>query len=352
MAAGPYSVVKKDAVPASGDKHDYLSLAPYWWPNPDSADGLPYIRRDGERNPEIYKIRNRLDLGDMSDAVDTLAVAYYVTGDDAFASGATKLLRTWFLDPNTRMNPNLNYGQAIRGINEGRGEGLIETRSFVRIVDAIGLLSGSAAWTTDDQRGLEDWFSQFVKWMQESENGREEAAAKNNHGTYYDVQLASYALFLRNNELAHEVLQSAGEKRIAVQVLPDGRQPLELVRTKAWSYSVGNLAGLMTLARLGENVDVDLWNFKAGDGGSIRAALDYLVPYGIGEQKWPHKQINGFEPEMLHTLLRKAAAKYPDGPYKEIVARLPPPDPTSRSAWLSSTNDPIRQLHVPKQTDE
>jgi hypothetical protein len=347
LNAGPYSVVNKDAAPPSGDKHDYLSLAPYWWPNPETPDGLPYVRRDGERNPAIYKIRNRLDLGEMADAVETLATAYYITGDEAFAAGAAKLLRTWFRDSATRMNPNLEYAQAVRGINLGRGEGLIESRAFARVLDAVGLLAGSPAWTADDQRGMATWFTDFVQWMRESPNGRDEASAKNNHGTYYDVQLASYAFFLRNDELAREVLQAVGKNRIAVQIEPDGRQPLELARTKAWSYSTGNLAGLMTLARLGEHVDVDLWSFKTDDGRSIRAALDFLVPYGLGQQNWPYKQINGFEPELLYPLLRQAAVKYPGGPYRELVSKLPPPDPSSRGRWLSSPIDPIRQLHLP-----
>jgi hypothetical protein len=193
---------------------------------------------------------------------------------------------------------------------------------------------------------MEAWFAEFLQWMQESKHGREEADAKNNHGTYYDVQVVSYAFFLGKNELARDVLQAVGRKRIAVQVEPDGRQPLELARTKAWSYSIGNLAGLMALARLGEQADVDLWRFQTPDGRSIRAALDYLVPFGLGEQKWPYEQINAFSPELLHPLLRLAAAKYPDAPYPAQVAKIPPADPSSRSQLLLSPLDPILQLHV------
>ncbi len=346
LAAGPFSVVDKDVTPPSGDKHDYSSLAPYWWPNPNTQDGLPYVRRDGERNLEIYKTRNRLDLGQMVDSTETLALAYYVTGDEAYASRAAALLHAWFLDPPTRMNPNFQFAQGIRGINTGRGVGLIEARAFARVVDAIGLLAGSPAWTDGDQRGMEAWFTRFLRWMQESEHGREEADAKNNHGTYYDVQVASYAFFLGKNELACDVLREVGKKRIAVQIEPDGRQPLELARTKAWSYSIGNLAGLMALARLGEHADVDLWRFQTSDGRSIRTALDFLVPYGLGEQKWPYEQINGFSPELLHPLLRLAATEYPDAPYPAQLAKLPPAGPSSHSQLPLSPLYPILQLHV------
>ena len=231
------------------------------------------------------------------------------------------------------MNPNLEYAQFIPGVNTGRGIGLIETRGLTRVVDAIGLLAGSKSWTTADQRGMEDWFQKFLQWMLESKNGKDEAAAKNNHGTYYDVQVVSFALFLGKEDLARKVLEAARSKRIALQVEPDGRQPLELARTKAWSYSVGNLDGLMSLARLGENVGVDLWNFRTADGRSIRAALDYLTPFAFGE-KWPYQQLGEWPPQMLFPLVRRAAEHYKDAPIQRTRAKLPPLQPDARTNLL------------------
>jgi hypothetical protein len=345
MTAGPFSVTKKNAIPPSGDKHDYMSLAPYWWPNPDTADGLPYVRRDGERNPEIYEVRNRLDLGEMASAVEGLALAYYFTGEEKYAQRAALLVRTWFLDPATRMTPHVQYAQAVRGVNDGRPEGLIETRGFTRVVDAIGLLKDSPAWTADDLQATRQWFSEFLQWMQTSEHGRDEAAADNNHGTYYDVQVASYAFFAEQPEVAKRILERAGQRRIAEQVEPDGKQPRELSRTKAWSYSVGNLAGLMALARLGEHVDVDLWRYETDDGRSIRKAIDFLAPFGAGEQPWPYPQINGFSAELFYPVLRMAAAKYPDGEYAKLQAELPPRAPRAAELWLSPI-EPINELHL------
>src|SRR5947207_8077818 len=312
LSSGPFSIVNKEAIPPGGDKHDYMSQAPYFWPDPKSPNGLPYIRRDGERNPEINKITDHHSLDQLESSVETLALAYYFKGDEAYAAKAAALLRAFFVDPATRMNPNLQYAQFIPGVNTGRGIGLIETRGLPDVVDAIRLLVGSKALTNDDERGLRDWYGKFLQWMLDSKNGREEAAAKNNHGTYYDLQVVSYALFVGRKDLARQVLEQAREKRIAMQIEPDGRQPLELGRTKAWSYSNGNLDGLMELATLGERVGVDLWNFQTRDGRSIRKALDFLTPIAIGDRKWQYQELGGVKPESLFPLMRRAAAVYHD----------------------------------------
>lgn len=319
----PSSVVTKATTPPSGDKHDYMSQAPYFWADPAKPDGLPYIRRDGERNPEINKITDHHTMDLMVGATRTLALAYYFKGNEEYAAKATQLLRAWFLDPATSMNPNLQYAQAITGINTGRGIGLIETRGMADVVDSIGLLAGSKAWTSADQRGLEDWFGKFLEWMRESKNGRDEAAAKNNHGTYYDVQTASFALFLGKQDLAKQILETAKQKRIATQIEPDGRQPLELVRTKAWGYSNGNLDGLMLLAQLGENVGVELWSYQTKDGRSVRRALEYLYPFATGEKKWTDQQLGEWPPQMLFPLMRRAGVRFKDEKFKVMMSKIP-----------------------------
>ena len=174
-----------------------MSQAPYFWPNPNKPDGLPYIRRDGERNPEINKIIDHLALDQVESAVHTLSLAYYFKGNEDYAAKATQLLRAWFLDPATRMNPNLEYAQFIPGVNTGRGIGLIETRGLANTVDAIGLLAASKSWTSADQEGVEAWFIKFLEWMQQSRNGRDENAANNRT---YDVSRCRL-LCLRRKDL-------------------------------------------------------------------------------------------------------------------------------------------------------
>jgi hypothetical protein len=334
--AATRSVTTKQITPPSGDKHDYMSQAPYFWPDPSKPNGLPYIRRDGERNPEINKISDHQSMDQMVAGVETLALAYYLKGEEAYATHAKRMLLAWFLDPATRMNPNLEYAQGIPGINTGRGIGLIETRGLARVVDAVGLLAGSKAWTEADQRAVEDWFSRFLKWMLESGNGRDEAASKNNHGTFYDVQVVSYALFTGNQGLAVRVLQEARQKRIAVQVGPDGRQPLELERTRSWSYSIMNLDGLMQLALLGGKAGVDLWNFQSSDGRGIRKALAFLVPVALGERKWSHQQLGDLQPQALIPSLRLASIEYHEAQYAALASRLAAVNPSDRSNLLST----------------
>jgi Alginate lyase len=205
---------------------------------------------------------------------------------------------------------------------------------LTRAIDAIGLLAGSKALTEAHQRGLQEWFDKFLRWMLESQNGRDEAASKNNHGTYYDLQTASFALFVGKKELARTILETSRQKRIALQIEPDGAQPLELARTRAWSYSVMNLQGLMSLARLGEVVGVDLWNYRTPDGRGIRRALDYLVPFGLGDRKWPHQELGEWTPQALFPLLRQAAVTYADQKYSALVLKIPPAVSSDRSNLL------------------
>jgi len=313
------SVVSKEAAPPSGDKHDYMSQAPYFWRNPDTPTGLPYVRRDGERNPEISKFPDHELLDKMIDTVERLSLGYFVTGKEEYAVRAGEILRMWFLDPSTRMNPNLEYGQAIPGINTGRGIGIIETRGLTRVVDSIGLLAGSKSWSKSDQAGVETWFSKYLAWLQESKNGKDESAAENNHGTFYDVQIASFALFVGNRDLARKTLENAKQKRIAVQVEKDGRQPLELERTKSWDYSVMNLDGLVSLAKLADNVGLDLWNFQPAGGGGIRNAILFLAPFARDSKKWPYKQIVPIKPDGFESIVRSSGKKFNDPEFQKVV---------------------------------
>ena len=322
LAVVPPSVMQKTKVPPSGDKHDYMSIAPYYWPNPATKDGLPYQRKDGKVNPESREeaandtLRARL----VGTTVETLALGYYFTGDEKYAEHAAKVLRTWFLDPATKMTPHFRFAQAIPGVNDGRGTGLIEARGLADAADAAILLVGSKHWSAADQQALLAWGSAYFEWLTTSKNGQDERAAKNNHGTWYDVQAVKWALVLGRMEKAKELSIAAGPGRIGVQVEPDGKQPLELVRTASFSYSCFNLLALSTLAGLSEHAGVDLWHHKTADGRSIRTALDFLVPYlGKNPKPWILQQIHESKPDEVLPVLRAAALATGDDRYESLL---------------------------------
>lgn len=333
LKAGPFSVMDKTRLPPSGDKHDYLSLGPYWWPDPEKKDGLPYIRRDGEVNPESRTGTDRPAFEGMASSVYPVALAHYLTGDEACARHAATLLRVWFLDPATRMNPHLNYGQGIPGHTEGRAAGIIDTHSLVDVIDAAGLLESSPDWTPEDRRGMMAWCKAYLQWLRTSKIGRGEARAPNNHGTWYDAQVAALALFVGQDGVARETLETAKHRRIDVQIQPDGSQPLELARTKSFAYTLFNLRALFVLASLGERLGVDLWNYRSPDGRSIRAALDAVAEYARPDKRWPHKELH-FDRSGLVPILMQAAVVYREPRYQKLLEESPAGEVAAHRARL------------------
>lgn len=318
----PLTIVNKPILPASGDKHDYMSVGPYWWPDPEKPDGLPYIRRDGERNPEVEKTDRPL-LAKLVSSVKILGFAYGFTQHEEYAQHAALLLRTWFLDAETRMNPNLVFGQAIPGRCDGRGIGLIETAAFARdLLPAVSFLSDSSHWSDDDMQGLQAWVHAFLEWMLTHPYGVDEARHGNNHSTAYDVQVATYAFFVGQPEVARSVLEGVGERRIAAQIEPDGQQPKELARTKSLSYSTMNLGLLLELAELGRQWGIDLMNFESAEGRSLKRAFDWLLPYWSGEKEWTLPQIDTFSYDRAFDCMRLAAYLYLEMDFEPTTAKL------------------------------
>ncbi len=318
----PISVMDKSQSPPSGDKHDYISRGPYWWPNPDTENGLPYIRKDGERNPEIYKFTDHANEGKMTNAVYTLSLAYYITKDSKYSNKASRLLRVWFLNDSTKMNPNLNFAQGIPGICTGRGIGIIEMSSIYNIIDAIGILETSNEWSKKDDDQIKVWFEDYLNWLTTSQYGKDESDWRNNHGSWYDVQVTSISLFLGKDDLAKQIVNRAKIKRIDLQIKPDGKQPLELERTKSWGYSVFNLNALFHLAYLGDHVDIHLWNYKSPNGGSIKKALDFILPFALNFDKWKYKQIQKIDVDSIYPLLFLAEKKYDKKIYSDWIKKI------------------------------
>lgn len=293
----PLSVMMKEKTPASGDKHDYMSQARYYWPDPTKPDGLPYISRDGLSNPELNKLdRNR--LGATANRITTLALAWYFSGEERYAEKATQLVRVWFLDKATRMNPNLEYAQVIPGHNgdKGRCYGLIDSYSFVEMLDAVALLESSKAFTAKDSKQLKAWFARLTDWMLVSPQGKEEGAGANNHSVAYDAQIIAFSLYTGNVKKAQDIINVLPEKRIYPQVEPDGSQPQELRRTLAFHYSQYNLTHFIDIMLMAKKLGIDIDNATSTDGRNFYKAMDFLTPYvGKSLNEWPYQQISGWE---------------------------------------------------------
>jgi hypothetical protein len=287
----PVSVMQKTAFPPSGDKHDYMSIAPYFWPDSSKPDGLPYINRDGVVNPEVRKYTDKLNMPIVCENIYLLSLAYYFSNDEKYARHASKLAEVWFLDPATRMNPNLNYGQAVKGVTEGRAAGLIDSRFFIWAIDGIRLLENSRYWTPRDQTALRQWFSAFLNWMQTSGIGQMEMRASNNHGVWYDAQALAMALFIDSLDLADKiVLRAAG--RLDQQMDTSGLFPLELTRTTSLHYSVFILNAFTVVAQLSEQTHTNLWTVETPSGKSLKKAFEAILPFINREKPWTWPQIH------------------------------------------------------------
>jgi hypothetical protein len=314
----PVSVMEKKNDPPSGDKHDYMSLAPYFWPDPNKPGGLPYIRRDGETNPEVKEYKDKEYQPLLCSNVQTLALAYYFSGEKVYAQHAAKLLRVWFLDTATRMNPNLNFGQAIKGVNTGRGAGLIDTRHYIKVIDAIGLLQDSKYWTATDQKGMQKWFADFLEWMQASKNGTDEMKTENNHGAWYDAQRLSLALFTENKELAKKIVLNAAD-RLDKQMDNEGKFPKEMERTISLHYTTFVMEAFFLIADMADKTGIDLWSMQTPSGKSLRKGFEALRPYISQEKKWEGQQIKEFDYEEAYPLLMGAAVRFNCKNCKETI---------------------------------
>ena len=291
----PPTVMTKEYSPASGSKHDYVSLARYAWPDETQPNGLPYVMRDGVSNPELKKFdRNKLSA--MANAVYRLSLAYYFSGEEKYAQKATELIRVWFIDKKTKVNPNLRFAQHIPGKADGRCYGVIDAYSYVKMLDGVQLLEKSKSFTQKDSKLLKAWFSQLLKWLLTHPQAIEESYQKNNHATAYDVQVAAYALYTGNKKVFSDIIDNFPKCRIATQIMPDGKQPYELRRTLAFGYSQYNLTHIIDLMLMIKHQGVDFRQYCVSGEHSFFKAMDFLAPYmGKSVSDWPYQQISGWE---------------------------------------------------------
>ncbi|MEO6817164.1 MAG: alginate lyase family protein, partial [Edaphobacter sp.] len=266
LSEKPITLAATRSSRSSGGLHDYFSEGDYWWPNPNDPGG-PYIRRDGLSNPQNFNA-HRDALIRLSLIVPALTTAWKLTGDQKYADHAGSHLRAWFVDPATRMNPNLQYAQAIFGVSKGRGIGIIDTLHLVEPARAATLLMAAGALQsgTDIQR----WFADYLEWMRTSQNGQQERDAKNNHGTCWVLQAGEFARFTNNEEVMSWCRERFKTVLVPLQIAANGSLPLELARTKPYSYSLFDMDVLCSIAQSLSIKDDDLWSFATPDKRGLR----------------------------------------------------------------------------------
>src|SRR3954452_21972357 len=346
LTAGPWSVVHKKQAPVGGTLHDYYSKAPYWWPTQPKTDsnpyGCPYVRRDGEHNPDVDLITDHHERELAFQAISDLTLAWYYTGDARFARRAVLDVRSWFLDPATAMNPGLNFVQAIPCQVTGRAEGVIDLPDALSpVVDAFALLdSGAPGWGPVARQGVRTSLTSLLTWSQTNPMAQKESTAKNNHGTWKDQMDASIALYLGQTDTARDLVTKVRDKRIPAQIAADGSQPQEIVRTRSWHYATFNAAALCRTAEIGAHLGIDLWGYTAPNGASLTKAVDVLIPTAEkGLSVWPYPEIGPFFQYAANSTLHAAAAEGHDTLAAAALSQVPVTPPVDM--W------PIEPVCVP-----
>jgi len=289
------SITKSVSPYSEGGIHDFYSNGDYWWPNPSTANGLPFIQKDGQSNPANFN-DHRLAIRQLVDAVASLAMAQKMTGQARYAKKAEQMLKTFFLDANTRMNPSLTYAQAIPGVSPGRGVGIIDTLHLIDVPLAIVELEKNPAFPSSTANGLRVWFKSYLTWMLSSKNGHDESIAKNNHSVAFWLQVAVFADFVGDQqamEMARDKFKSAF---VGEQMALDGSFPLEMARTKPYGYSIFQLDNMAALCQILSSPSESLWSYQSPDGKGMRQAIAFMVRYVRDKKSWPKSpDVEAFE---------------------------------------------------------
>jgi hypothetical protein len=335
----PVTITAFTSPRSPGGPHDYFSEGDYWWPDPAQPGG-PYVQRDGFSNPANFNA-HREALIRLSVQVPALVAAWKLTGKKLYATHAAAHLRAWFLDPTTRMNPNLEHAQAIFGRNKGRGIGIIDTLHLVEVARAVAVMQPSGALDANNSAGVRQWFKDYLVWMTTSSNGIAEREAKNNHGSCWLLQVAEFARLTGDATLTAFARERFRSVLVPNQIAPDGSLPLELVRTKPYSYCLFDLDVLATLSQVLSVGGDELWSFETPDGRGIRQAVAFLYPFIKDKSAWPYRHdVEHFnELPVRQVSLLFAGLAYQDSSYIALWRSLDP-DPVSPEIIR---NYPIRQ---------
>ena len=284
----PVTVTSFTAERSAGGIHDFFSEGDYWWPDPENPDG-PYVQRDGETNPDNF-VAHRHAMIRFSMIVGNLTSAYLLTKDAKYAEAPLRHIRVWFINEETKMNPNLLYAQAIKGIATGRGIGIIDTIHFIEVVQSLIRMQEAGILPEADRLGTNKWFSDYLEWMSTHPYGIKEMNATNNHGTCWAMQAAVFAKYTGNNNMTAFCTDRFKNIFLAEHMAEDGSFPREINRTKPYGYSLFNLDAMATLCHILSTPEQNLWNYTTPEGKSMQKGIEFLYPYVADKGKWPYKQ--------------------------------------------------------------
>jgi hypothetical protein len=281
----PRTVTADSCQRSQGGPHDYYSEGDYWWPNPANPEG-PYIRRDGETNPELF-YPHRKSMVRLSEHIGTLVSAYLITDDEKYAAHAARHLRAWFVDKETKMNPFLLHSQAIPGRCSGRGIGIIDTLHLVEVARGAKLLCASPSFPARDQAQVKVWFREYLTWMNTHKYGKTEKVHNSNHGVCWSLQAATFADFVGDEEMLKWIRNQFKTVYLAKMMNERGGFTNELGRTKPYCYSLFMIDAMAGVAHVASSPEEDLWSFVLPDGRGMKLGMEFIVPYIKDKSKWP-----------------------------------------------------------------
>ncbi|CAD6587070.1 MAG: hypothetical protein TREMPRED_004653 [Tremellales sp. Tagirdzhanova-0007] len=379
METGPWSVTNKTILPRSNDTHDYLSYAVYYWPNCSNVDNsteltqeqvwddCEYYNRDGVFNPDINDVQNTEAVNNLTDSIYLAAMAYVATNSSVYAQHINDAIDTFFVNPDTMMNPNLEYSQVVRGPGNqtGKHTGVLDMKVIAKVVSGVELLraSGASQWLAATDSGLNSWAKDMATWLETDELAIEEKSMKNNHGTYYYNQLCSLYVLLNETTSAVSALEEFYNSTFMGQISANGDQPLESIRTRPYHYRAYNLAALVTNAQIGDQVGLSpsAWNRTTSSGATLLDALNFAMaqdPAAHNETD-ESKQLNpiiaavvsqfGDPTGNLTAFLKKTDPFYPAQPYFALAEGLS--DGGVRQGLIHTTYGPpaAQQTHVARR---
>lgn len=282
----PITVTSYQCDRSAGGIHDFYSEGDYWWPNELDPEG-PYVQRDGQTNPNNF-VAHRHAMIRFSEIVANLTSAYTLTKDKKYIEAALSHVRAWFMDEHTKMNPNLLYAQAIKGVTKGRGIGIIDTIHLIEVIQSLLKMELWGVLSQEDILGTKEWVSAYLQWLTTHPNGLKEMNAKNNHGTCWVMQVAMFAKYTSNDTILQLCVDRYKNILLPDQMAEDGSFPRELNRTKPYGYSLFNLDAMSTLCYILSTDNENLWAYTTDDGKNMQKGIDFMLPFVIDKSLWEY----------------------------------------------------------------